>query len=71
MYFKCIKIEWEALREAQQLRELVALGEDPGLVLSTHVTIHNPGIQCCLLVSLETRHVFGTQAHMQIKHPYA
>ena len=59
-------------REAQWLRALVALPEDPSSVPSTHMALHNclqtlqiQGVSQPLLSFKATRHIIGTQTYMQ------
>jgi len=61
---------WRWTREmAMQLRALVALQEDPGLVPSTHMAVCNcdyssRGTHCSLLASSGIRHTCGPQTCM-------
>lgn len=57
-----------------QLRALVVLEEDPGLIPRTHISARSPpglqfqGIQCSLLTSRSTRCTHGVQTDDEIIH---
>jgi hypothetical protein len=56
-----------------QLRALVAIAEDPGLLLSTDVEAHNslkPVLGYPILSSIITRHIRGAHTYIYAKHSY-
>lgn len=60
----------------QGLKALSVLPKDMGFIPRTHmaaqdcVELQFQGAYCSLLVSVDTRHAYGTQIYMQATYPY-